>query len=38
VLVFENPKKSKKVLKDKLGAKNLSLSVYLSGEKFKIPN
>ncbi|MFN3315306.1 MAG: cyanophycinase [Raineya sp.] len=38
VLVFENPKKNKKILKDKLGAKNLRLSVYLQGEKFKIGN
>jgi cyanophycinase len=38
VLVFENPKKSKKVTQDKLGAKNLRLSVYLKGEKFKIGN
>ena len=38
VLVFENPKKNKKNLKGKLGAKNLRLSVYLQGEKFKIGN
>lgn len=38
VLVFENPKKSRKVKQDKLGAKNLRLSVYVNGEKFKIGN
>lgn len=38
VVVFENPKKNKKSLNGKIGAKNLRLSVYLHGEKFKIRN
>ena len=38
VLVFENPKKSRKATKDKLGAKNLRLSIYINSEKFKIGN
>ncbi|GAB4129156.1 MAG: cyanophycinase [Raineya sp.] len=38
VLVFDNPKKNKKLFNNKLGAKNLRLSVYLPGEKFRIDN
>lgn len=36
VIVFENPKKSKSQQGIKLGAKNLRVSVYVAGEKFKI--
>lgn len=36
VIVFENPKKSKIKQGIKLGGKNLRVSVYVAGEKFKI--
>jgi cyanophycinase len=36
VLVYSNPHKSVKMLNGKFGAKGLSLSIYLPGEKFKI--
>jgi cyanophycinase len=36
VIVFENPKKSKNVYKNKLGATNLKVSVYTTGQKFRI--
>ena len=35
VIVFKNPKQSKKLNGDKLGAKGITLDIYLSGEKFK---
>ena len=35
VIVFKNPKQSKKLNGDKLGAKGITLDVYLNGEKFK---
>lgn len=36
VLVFKNPKKSKKMYQDKLGANGITLDVLLPGETFKI--
>ncbi|HET9053093.1 MAG TPA: cyanophycinase, partial [Cyclobacteriaceae bacterium] len=36
VLVYRNPEKSKTVENDKLGARNITLDVYLPGEKFTI--
>jgi len=36
VLVFKNPKKSKNLYQDKLGAKGLTIDVLLPGETFKI--
>jgi cyanophycinase len=36
VIVFENPKKSKNLHKNKLGAINLRVSLYTAGQKFKI--
>jgi cyanophycinase len=35
VIVFKNPKQSKKLNGDKLGAKGITLDIYLNGEKFK---
>ena len=35
VIVFKNPKQSKKLYGDKLGAKGITLDIYLNGEKFK---
>lgn len=35
VVVFKNPKKSKHLYKDKLGAKSIILDIYLNGEKFQ---
>jgi cyanophycinase len=36
VIVFKNPNKSKNVYEDKLGARDLILSIYLPGEMFTI--
>jgi cyanophycinase len=36
VLVFRNPDKSKAISKDKLGARNLTLDIFLPGEVFEI--
>ena len=36
VIVFKNPKQSKKLNGDKLGAKGITLDIYLNGEKFKL--
>lgn len=36
VLVYTNPKKQAKKMNGKFGAKDLRLSIYLAGEKFKI--
>ena len=38
VIVFKNPKQSKKLNGDKLGAKGITLDIYLNGEKFKFQN
>ncbi len=35
VIVFKNPKQSKKLNGDKLGAQGITLDIYLNGEKFK---
>ena len=35
VIVFKNPKQSKKMNGDKLGAQGITLDIYLNGEKFK---
>lgn len=35
VIVFKNPKNSKHLFKDKLGAKSIILDIYLNGEKFQ---
>ena len=35
VIVFKNPKQSKKLNGDKLGAQGIILDIYLNGEKFK---
>ena len=35
VIVFKNPKQSKKLNGDKLSAKGITLDIYLNGEKFK---
>ena len=35
VIVFKNPKQSKKLNGDKLGAQCITLDIYLNGEKFK---
>lgn len=35
VIVFKNPKQSKKLNGDKLGALGITLDIYLNGEKFK---
>ena len=35
VIVFKNPKQSKKLNGDKLGAQSITLDIYLNGEKFK---
>jgi cyanophycinase len=36
VLVYSNPRKSKKLLNNKLGASGLTLNVYLPGDRFKL--
>lgn len=36
VIVFKNPKQSKKLNGDKLGAQGITLDIYLNGEKFKL--
>ena len=38
VIVFKNPKQSKKLNGDKLGAQGITLDIYLNGEKFKFQN
>lgn len=36
VIVFKNPKKSKKTKENKLGAQSITLDIYLNGDKFKL--